>query len=121
LLRQVNVPVVVVRVVTAATTLDPRRTRSVTTARTCGVTTTVATMWPLTRRTETLAVGGAGFGATTGGGVGVGVGVGGEGVGAGDGGGGGGGGGAVTDSTWVTGACPTSVAETVGLPGWVSA
>ena len=91
--------------------------------RRCGFTTTVATRWPFTRRTETPAVGGAGFGGTTGGGVGVGVGAGGRGGGDAGGveGGGGGGGGAVTVSTWVTGVWPASVAETVGVPGSVSA
>ena len=105
--------------------LDPRRTRSVTTTRARGFTTTLATRWPLTRRSETVAFGGAGLGTTTGVvGVGVGVGVGGGGGGdspVAGGGGGGGGGGAVTVSTWVTGVWPASVAETVGVPGSVSA
>ena len=110
---------------TNATTLEPRRTRSVTTARMRGFTTTVATRWPLTRLKETFAVGGAGFGATTGG-VGVGVVAGGGGSGGGgrggggDGAGGGGGDGAVTVSTCVAGGCPVSVAETVGVPVWLS-
>lgn len=109
-----NVPAAVVRVLTTATTLDPRRTRSVISTRRCGFTVTFATTWPSARPTETLAVGGAGFGTTTGGvGVGVGVGVG---AGSGDG-AGGGGGGAVTVSTWLTGASPATVAETVGAPG----
>lgn len=118
-----NVPLAVVRAATAATTLDPRRTRKVMRTRTRGVTTTLATTWPFTRRTETPAVGRAGFGTTTGVGVGVGVGVGaGDGGGDGVGGGGedGGGAGAVTVSTWVTGAWPESVADTVGVPSAVS-
>ena len=98
MLRHRNIPVELVRVVTITTMLEPRRTRNVITARTRGFTTTVQTRWQATRLTETLAVGGAGFGTTIGGGVGVGAG---SGVGAGgDGaGGGGGGGGAVTGST----------------------
>lgn len=99
--------------------LDPRRTRSAISTRTCGFTTTLATTWPLTRFTETLAVGDAGFGATTSGVVGAGAGVGGAGS-AGEGAGGGGGGGVVTVSTCVTGDCPGSVAEMVGAPGCVS-
>lgn len=103
--------------------LDPRRTRRATTTRACGSTTTFATRWPLTRRRKTRAAGGTGFGVTTGvggeGGAGAGVGAGGGGdppVG-----GGGGEAGAVTVSTCVTGAWPASVAETAGVPGWVSA
>lgn len=88
--------------------------------RTCGFTTTVATRWPFTRRTETPAVGGAGFGGTTGGGVGFGVGAGGRGGGGAGGVEGGGGGGAATVSIWVAAGCPESVAETVGVPGCVS-
>jgi hypothetical protein len=117
LLRHANVPAAVVRAVTSATTLDPRRTRSVTTTRPRGFTTTFATTWPSTRRTETLAAGGAGFGRTTGGGVGAGIAVGTDGAGEGADGGGGGGGGAVTVSTWLTGSRPAVVAETVGVPG----
>lgn len=83
-----------------------------------GFTTTVATTWPFTRRTEALAVGGAGFGcgaATGGAGVGVG------GVGDEEGGGGGGAdGGVVTVSTWLAGAKPAIAADTVGVPGCVS-
>jgi hypothetical protein len=122
LLRHVNVPLAVVRAVTNATTLEPRRTRNVTTARPRGFTTTMATRWPLSRRRETLAVGGAGFGVVTGavGGIGVGVVGGATGGGGSGGGGGGGGGGASTVSTCVAGGWPVSVAETVGVPGSLS-
>ncbi len=115
-----NVPVRVVRVVTFATTLEPRRTRSVIRTRACGFTITFATTWPAIRRIVTVAV--AGFattaGTTTGVGVGgVGVGVGG---GLGDGGAGGGETGGVTVSVCVTAGCPASVAERTGDPGCVS-
>jgi hypothetical protein len=82
LLRQVNVPATLVRVVTATMTLDPRRTRKVIVTRVRGRTTTLATTWPSIRRTETLAVGETAFGGTLGtagagdaAGVGVAVGV----------------------------------------------
>jgi hypothetical protein len=122
----VNVPAALVRFVSATTVLEPRRTRSATRTRARGFTTTVATRWPATRRTETLAAGGVGVGETCGeAGVGV-TGAGGGAVPAGGGGlgGGGGGGGAVegafTVSTWVTAGCPASTAETVGDPGVAS-
>jgi len=97
------VPALVVGDVTTATMLEPRRTRSVITTRTCGVTTTLATRWPSTRRSEAVAVGAAGFGTTCGTGVAGGV-AGGAGVtgGVGAAGGGDGAGGAVTVSACVT-------------------
>jgi hypothetical protein len=55
LLRHVNVPFRVVKPLTTATTLEPRRTRTLIAMRRAGRTTTRATTWPATRdvRAET--------------------------------------------------------------------